>query len=292
MRKYRLFLRIFLFVLNISYFINAIAADVDETKIIKKNITDKKIIFTIMEDVVENFNSNNLEGIMKHISASYSEGCNNCNYDYFRNRYSGIFSNISRTVVGGSCKISKINKFSLKADKAGFDLVFSCSGHSKAESKPIKASFFKIVRMEKEKGVWKIVSFKYDEEGNLVLCKNAIKQFIEAIISNKIELAARHISVDYSGTEKGKVINYGKFMEMIKNGAFDELMTIKKYQCADFDVESYRFIHDKDVLVNIILRCGKGGSADSGILSIKREISLVKERKKWMVNNWKILPAP
>jgi hypothetical protein len=190
-------------------------------------------------------------------------------------------------VVDGSCRVSKISGFELNSDKAGFDLIYSCSGYSKTEAKIINVSFFKIVRMEKEKGAWKIVSFKYDEEGNLALCKNTIKQFIAAVIAGQAERAGRYISAGYSGIEGDEAIDYQKFISRLKSNEPDELLAIKKYSCADFSVESFRFIHDKDVLVNIVLRCAQGSSAGNAMLTVKRQISLVKENKEWKINNWR-----
>jgi hypothetical protein len=248
---------------------------------------DKKEILAVTRDFVKNFGLNSLEGTMKHISSNYNEGCRDCGYDYFKSRYNGIFSDISRNVVDGSCRVSKISGFKLDPDKAGFDLIYSCSGYSKTEAKIINVSFFKIVRMEKEKGIWKIVSFKYDEEGNLALCKNTIKQFIAAVIAGQAERARQYISADYSGIEGDEAVDYRKFIASLKSGGSDELLAVRKYQCADFSVESFRFIHDKDVLVNIVLRCAKGSSTGNEMLAVKRQISLVKENKKWKINNWR-----
>jgi hypothetical protein len=251
---------------------------------------DKKEILAVTRDFVRNFGLNSLEGTMKHISSNYNEGCRGCGYEYFKSRYSGIFSDISRSVVDGSCRVSRISGFKLNPDKAGFDLVYSCSGYSKTEAKIINVSFFKIVRMEKEKGTWKIVSFKYDEEGNLALCKNTITQFIAAVIAGRAERAGRYISAGYSGREGDEVIDYQKFIARLRRSEPDEFLAIKKYSCADFSVESFRFIHDKDVLVNIVLRCAKGSSAGNDMLMIKRQISLVKENKEWKINSWRVFP--
>lgn len=119
---------------------------------------DREEITKIIEEVISSFVSQDLDGMMEHISSSYSHQRGNevIDYNKFRTMMEEDFKQISKKFADVSCGKLRIIKFDLQDNKANLEIDFACKGFDLDELKEVEETQKKWVNLIKEDGIWRI----------------------------------------------------------------------------------------------------------------------------------------